>query len=251
MVHGYRALQHWNQWLTNQFLGTDLLKAEQHLLSRILDKHFGKHALLLGVPKQHNLLTATTIPCHSLLSPLIHKEKHFNYIEGDFHELPILTGTIDLVLMPHTLEFIDNPRQLLAEACRIIKPEGLIVISGFNPYSAWGIRKKFAKNKAMPWSGNFIHSRQVKSWLQLADFEMEKQTSTLYRPPLSHQNFYNKLQFLESIGNKFFPYFGGVYVLLARAKVIPLTPIRMKWKQHLSGIRISTSVSGHVARQSE
>lgn len=251
MAQGLRTLQHWNQWLSHQFLGADLIKAEQNLLSRILDKHFGKHALLLGVPKQYDLLNATTLPCHSLITPINHKENKFNHIESDFHELPILTGTIDLVLMPHTLEFVENPRQLLSEACRIIKPEGLIAICGFNPYSAWGFKKKIVKQNTMPWSGHFIHSRQVKAWLQLADFAMEKQTSTLFRPPVSHQAFYNKLQFLESLGNKCFPFLGGVYVLLARAKVIPLTPIRMKWKQHLSGIRISTSVSGHIARQTK
>ena len=250
MAHGYRTLQHWNQWLTHQFLGSSLLDAEEKLLSSLLARHFGKHALLIGVPHQLDLLKATKIPCHSLLSPIITRDKVPGYIEGDFHELPILTGSIDLVVLPHTLEFVDNPRQLLAEACRIVKPEGLIAICGFNPYSAWGLRKLLAKHKTVPWESNFIRSHKVKSWLQLVDFEMEKHTSVLFRPPVSNQALYKKLQYLEHIGSKCFPMFGGVYVLLARAKVIPLTPIRLKWKQQLSGIRISTT-SGHIARQTK
>src|SRR5690606_5823540 len=110
-------------------------------------RHFGKHAVLIGVPHQYELLKSTAIPCHSLITPIISHAHEHGLIEGDLHELPILTGSIDLVLLPHTLEFVDNPRQLLSEACRIIKPEGLIVVSGFNPYSTWGLRKLMTKHK--------------------------------------------------------------------------------------------------------
>lgn len=251
LAHSFRTLQHWNQWLTQHFLGDSLLSAEKQALSNLLTKHYGKHALLIGVPHQLELLNATKIPCHSLLTPLVSNDNIPGYIEGDFHELPILTGSIDLVLIPHTLEFVDNPRQLLAEACRIIKPEGLIVITGFNPYSAWGLRKQFTKHKSAPWNGNFITAGKIKRWLQLADFVIEKQKSMLYRPPLTRKNIYKKLDILERIGNKCLPTMGGEYAIVARAKVVPLTPIRMKWKQRLSGIRISTTISGHIAQKTK
>ncbi len=251
MAHGYRSLQHWNQWLSHQFLGNRLLEAEKQILTQMLAKHFGKQALLLGVPNQFDLLAASPIPYHTIISPLIHRDKKMAYIEGDFHEIPILTGSIDLVILPHTLEFVDNPRQLLSEACRIIKPEGLIAVCGFNPYSTWGFRRLAARKKISPWTANFIASRQVKNWLQLADFEMEKHKSVLFIPPINHPNMYHKLQFLERFGSKCFPALGGAYVLIARAKVIPLTPIRLKWKQQLNSIRVPTTISGHIARQSK
>lgn len=247
MAHGYRALQHWDQWLAQQFLGNSLLDAEEQLLRHLVKKHFGKHALLIGVPHQARLLHQTALPCHSLISPLMSRQKIPGYIEGDFQELPILTGSIDLVVLPHTLEFVDNPRQLLAEACRVIKPEGLIAIFGFNPYSAWGLRKLIAKHKSTPWEASFIRSNKIISWLRLADFVMEKHNSALFRPPLVNQSWYNKLNYLERIGRHCFPYAGGVYALLARAKVTPLTPIRMTWKQQISSVNISP-ISGNIAR---
>ncbi|TAK77109.1 MAG: SAM-dependent methyltransferase [Gammaproteobacteria bacterium] len=251
MAHGYRTLQHWNHWLAHEFLGHNLLESEQQLLSRLLNNHFGKQAVLLGVPQQYALLNTTPVVCHSLLTPIIHNEKNSHYIEGDFHELPILTGSMDLVLLPHTLEFVDHPRQLLSEACRIVKPEGLIVITGFNPYSAWGVKKIWSKHKISPSSGHFLQASHLKRWLQLADFALEKQKYTLFRPPINHPTLYQKLHFLESIGSMCLPFLGGVYILLARAKVIPLTPIRLKWTQQLSGIRISTTIPGNIARQSK
>lgn len=74
LAHGYRILQHWNQWLAQQFLGKSLLQEERQMLSHLLDNHFGKHALLIGVPHQYVLLEASTLPCHSLITPLINKE---------------------------------------------------------------------------------------------------------------------------------------------------------------------------------
>ncbi len=251
LAYSYRTLQHWNQWLTQTYLGESLIEAETKDLSRLLDNHFGKHALLVGVPNQYDLLKATTIACHSLLSPLIQGATDTSYIEGNFHELAILTGSIDLVLLPHTLELVDNPRQLLAEACRIIKPQGLIVICGFNPYSVFGLRKRFSAQKTVPWSNHFIEAYQVKKWLHLADFELEKQETLYFRPPINNQHWHQKLTFLESIFSKCFSSLGGVYVLLARAQVTPLTPIRMQWKQQLSGMRISTTISSHIAEQSK
>lgn len=248
MAHGYRNLQHWNQWLPHHAWGRHLLAEEERTLSLLLTKHYGKHALLLGVGNQHSLLNSTNIAFHSLISPFVHTETFPGYIEGDFHEIPILTGSIDLVLLPHTLEFIDNPRQLLSEACRIIKPEGLIVICGFNPYSTWGLRKLFTKDKITPWNANFLPSGKIKSWLQLADFEMERHSSIMFAPPFKNPHLYAKFQFLEKIGRNCFPSSGGVYILLARAKVVPLTPIRLKWKQKLNDIRITPSIPGNVAR---
>lgn len=247
LAHGYRTLQHWDHWLAQQFLGNKLLETEERVFSHLLQKHFGKHVLLIGVPHQYPLLSSTLLPCHSLITPFISQEKKSCFIEGDFHELPIMTGSVDLVMLPHTLELVDNPRQLLSEACRVIKPEGLIILCGFNPYSLWGVKKLFGKHKTIPWTLNFLRTQKVKKWLQLADFVMEKHTSTLFTPPLDKASLYNKFHFMEYVGKKCFPTFGGIYILVARAKVIPLTPIRLKWKQPLSGIRISTSITGKIA----
>lgn len=252
MAHGYRTLQHWNHWLAQHFLGKQVLDAEAAQMACFLNRHFGKHAVLIGVPHQYDLMKSTTIPCHSLITPIAIHSHESGFIEGDLHEIPLLTGSIDLVMLPHTLEFVDNPRQLLSEACRIIKPEGLLVVCGFNPYSAWGLQRYLSRQKKnAPWGANFIHYHKLRSWLKLADFALEKYETVLYTPPVNRPQFYQNMQFLERVGKKCFPGMGGVYILVARAKVIPLTPIKMKWKQQLSGIGISSSITGNIARQSK
>ena len=226
------------------------METEKNFLSRVLNKHFGKHALLIGVPHQFSLLEATKIPIHSLVSPFLAHERQPGFIEGDLHEIPVQTGSVDLVVLPHTLEYVDNPRQLIHEACRIVKPEGLIIAMGFNPYSMWGVKRLLAHGQDVPWASSFTQAHQVKNWLRLADFQIEDQKTFLFRPPVNHEKIFKKLEFLEYIGN-ILHFFGGIYCITARAKVIPLTPIRMKWKQQLGNIRISTTISGTIARQSE
>lgn len=247
MAKVYQAIHQWNHWLTH-FLGKSLLEAEQSKLETILRGRFGKSAVLLGVPHQSPLLQSVVAPCPYLLGPLVNRDKQIHYIEGDFHELPIQSGSVDHVILPHTLEYLDNPRQLLSEACRIVKPEGYLYILGFNPYSFWGLRRYLAKHKHIPWSGNFLKANTIKKWLELADFELQQQDMILFRPPFQRPSLYQKFKFLEWIGQKCFRALGGVYILQAKAKVIPLTPIRLHWKQELSGVRISTTTLGPTIR---
>lgn len=239
MTKTHRAIQQWDNWLSQK--GAHVLAAEKLMLPPMLSEWYGKHSLLIGVPQQHELLKTTAAPCRSVLSPIANKNNSLYRIESELYELPIASASVNLVILPHSLEYTDNPQLLISEACRIVKPEGYIIIFGFNPYSLWGLKKRFTKTHNAPWLGNFIAPTKVKNWLRLADFELVKSNMLLFRPPLErHQSLYRKLQFLEWVGSRCWPPLGGVYMLMAKAKVIPLTPIKLRWKQKLSGARIST-----------
>lgn len=238
MIKTYRVVQQWDHWL-GQLLGQTLLKTEQQFLSTQFSERYGKYVLLIGVPRQHNLLDSLAITKHVVLSPLINKNKEITYIEGSYKELPIASGSVDLVVLPHTLEFLDNPRKLLNEACRLVKPEGDIVIFGFNPYSLWGLTKWWSGHKKVPWSGHFTPASKIINWLTLADFQLVRQDMLMFRPPLQHPSLLKKLAILEWAGTKSNAFFGGVYAITAKAKVIPLTPIKLHWKQQISTLQVT------------
>lgn len=249
MAHGYRPLQNWNKWLAQTFLGCKVMEAEKNIIRDLLNQHYGKQAVLVGVPFQNELLTATQIAYRTLITPLNAVKNESLSIEADLDDLPILSGCIDLVILPHTLEFIDNPRQLLTEACRMIRPEGLIVVCTFNPYSSWGLKKCISKSEgSLPRDSHFISSSLIKSWLRLADFAVESHCSALFRPPVERETIYHKMRFVERVGAWCFPKAGGINIITARAKVIPMTPIKMKWKQQLGNIRIASPTTGNIAR---
>lgn len=241
MAKTYRKLEHWNHWFSH-FMGKILLGMEENHLAGLLKDQYGKHTLLIGVPEQKPLLGASPTSLQYMLGPIFNREPSSLYIEGDLHELPIQSGSVDLVLLAHLHEYIDNPHKLVSEACRIVKPEGHIVICGFNPFSLWGLKKKLMRQQIVPFSGNFISKNKIIEWLNLADFELISQDMLLFRPPMKSHTFFQRLKFLEWLGKKCYKPFGGVYVLQARAKVIPLTPIKMHWKQELSGVQIATGI---------
>ncbi len=234
----YRAAQHWNRWLT-QPLGRSVMQAEKKILVKYLAALSGKYGILIGVPEQGELLKASKISPTVLLTPIIHKNTTLQTIESDLHELPIASGSVDLVCLPHSLEHMDNPQRLLAEACRIVKPEGHIVILGFNPWSFWGLKKSVTRDTHTPWNHHFIQLRTIKKWLQLADFELIKQDFILYRPPFHHPSLHLQLRYLDWLARLCFKPFGGVYIVVAQAKVVPLTPIRLRWEQTFSNIRMT------------
>jgi SAM-dependent methyltransferase len=235
-----RKLQQWDRWL-GHFPGQSVLNAEKKFLPSLLNQFYGKEVMLIGTPRQQVLLEGSVITKRIMLSPLLNTHRHeypYSNIESGLNELPLASGSLDLIILPHVLEYMDNPHQLLAEAMRAIKPEGHIVICVFNPYSMWGLKKWWSKPDTIPWSGHFIKPSQVKKWLSLADFKLIKHCYTLYQPPVGYEKLFDKLAFLEWLGQKFSVPFGGVYILIAQAKVIPLTPIKLKWTQKLSGMRI-------------
>ncbi len=234
----YRALQQWDIWLT-EFLGSCVLDAEKTILLKNLSTYFGKQGLLIGVPHQNELLKASVTAHQMVLTPLISKTRAIKTIESEFEELPIAPGSIDLVLLPHTLEYTHNPRNLLIEACRIVKPEGHLIILGFNPWSLWGLKRLMTHAKKTPWSSRFINASTIKKWLNLADFELEKHETLLFRPPLKSHGLFHKLKFLVCLGKICYWGWGGVYLLIVKAKVTPLTPIRLRWQQSLPKIRVT------------
>ena len=62
-------------------------------------------------------------------------------MRAHWHELPFDAQSIDLILLPHALEFIDNPHEVLREVDRVLRPEGRVLILGFNPWSLFGLRR--------------------------------------------------------------------------------------------------------------
>src|SRR5690606_41680254 len=89
-----------------------------------------------------NLLQAIRIPynawAHSPSAPFWTRAGR---LVCEPEQLPFDTQSIDLIVMPHTLEWCADPHQVLREVERVLMPEGRVVLTGFNPYSLWGLRE--------------------------------------------------------------------------------------------------------------
>jgi len=141
-------------------------------------------------------------------------------------QLPFQTSSIDLLLLPHMLEFSDDPHQTLRDAGRVLVPEGHIVISGFNPFSAWGLKRMAVRRKGYPWQGTFFSLLRIRDWLELLDFEIVEVKMACYKLPFSNPAWLKRCQFMDRIGNRWWPMIGGIYFIVARKRVLGMRVIR-------------------------
>lgn len=144
--------------------------------------------------------------------------------------LPIASQSLDLVALPHLLEFSPHPHELLREVERVLRPEGRVLIAGFNPFSLWGLRRVLSTHDAgWPWKGRFIHLARLKDWLALLGFDVVGGRMACYAPPIDRTAWIERFSFLEAAGDRWWALGGGVYFIQAVKRVHGMRLIEPKW----------------------
>ncbi|MCP5267039.1 MAG: class I SAM-dependent methyltransferase [Burkholderiaceae bacterium] len=150
-----------------------------------------------------------------------------------FDELPILQQSVDLVVLPHALDFAEDPHQLLREVERILRPEGRVVITGFNPVSLWGVHDRIpigAWPRLVPGAPNFIALPRLRDWCKLLDLDIERGRYGCYRPPFRSGKWLARSEFFEAAGDRWWPICGAVYCVTAVKRVRAMRLIGPAWK---------------------
>jgi SAM-dependent methyltransferase len=236
-------------------LGRRLLSEELSALQQILPHLFGYHLLQIGNLWDGRLLESSRIKHRCVLSlelqecidfkknTFIYSEiahfgnsptdtiyKPYSSVFAKADALPFAQYSLDVVVLPHILEFEENPHDILREVERILIPEGHLIILGFNPMSLWGIwHWFFAGREIAPWCGKFLSILHIKDCLSLLGFELKKQKTLFFALPFQNERFSRYITFLEKIGLHWTGNFGAVYLLVAKKRVTTLTPIKSNW----------------------
>ena len=217
-------------------LGRSIQAIEVDRLRPVLSGLYAVRAVQVGTIGSFDLLGSCDVSSRYIVDTLPHQaDETANKVSAVAEALPFDSKSIDLMLLPHTLDFSDHPHQVLREAERVLIPEGHVVILGFNPVSLWGLRRLFARrsNRTVPWNANFIGLRRIKDWLALMQFEITGGSMLYYRPPLANSSLLDRLFLLDKVGDRWWPMMAGVYLLVARKRVAGLTPIRPQWRLQL------------------
>lgn len=155
---------------------------------------------------------------------------------GDAHviaqtdTLPFANECFSMVFLPFTLENISDTGLILSEVSRVLRPDGSVLIASINPWSLWGVAR--ACHAQALWSTD-IHLRSslhIYSLLSSGGFQVHWIKSFFYRPPLSSRVGLKKTRFLEPVGQMFWPYPGGVYLLLAKKVTPSLLSVKPLWQ---------------------
>ena len=148
-------------------------------------------------------------------------------------ELPFAAQSIDLLVLPHALEFAGDPHRVLREVERVLIPEGQVVITGFNPVSLWGLRQVAGRSFGaafLPRAGQFLALPRLKDWLKLLGFEVHRGRFGCYRPPFRAEPWLQRLGFMEYAGDRWWPFCGAVYMVSGIKRVSGIRLIGPAWK---------------------
>jgi len=206
---------------------------ERHLLAAALPDLFGYHIVQIGCHPADDLLESSRIS-HRVrvdlgLGSAIGQDIQLRCSE---EALPLAANAIDVVVLPHVLEFAADPRRVLREAERVLIGEGHIVLLCFNPWSWYGLWSLLLRWQGRaPWSGRFISGSRVKDWLQLLGFDIVQVHRAGFRPPMRRERLNRHTAFMERLGSFCWPALGNLYLIVAKKRVEGVTPLRVSWRQ--------------------
>ncbi|PJI98034.1 methyltransferase family protein [Acidovorax sp. 69] len=152
--------------------------------------------------------------------------------------LPFAEASLDLLVLPHTLELSVDPHAALREVERVLVPEGRVVISGLNPASLWGLRQRRARlyqrmgrgTLYLPDVGEFIGYRRLRDWLRLLSFEVESARFGCYRPAVRSAQWLERFGWMDPLGEKWWPILGAAYFLVAVKRVHGMRLLEPAWR---------------------
>ena len=200
-------------------LGVRVLREEAALATLALDTVFGFELLQVGAwgPARH-LLSGARTQHTTLLAPELSAGVT---LCAPLDTLPFRSDSIDAILLPHTLELVEDPYAVLREAERVLTGEGCLLICGFNPFSGWGARRLFGRYFGRPafppHTQRMLSERRLRDWVALLGFDVDSVHGYLgFLPMKGGLGEVHPRRALTA----------GAYLLKARKRVSTLTLIR-------------------------
>lgn len=236
-------------WLASP-QGRNLLAAEVLEIRRVLDGVFGDHLVQIGGWGGGVFLKAARTRRTAVVADRLAAGAG---VLSHLDELAIPTDSVDAVLLAHVLEFHADPHTVLREAERILRPDGHLIVVGFNPHGFWGLRHFLSRRRFPPGAHHLISERRLRDWLRLLNLSVQDSrfyhfqlpfARTVRRPAgaparvspraSSARPAVRRLRGMSgSIWRRIrsWPPFGACYITTSRKEMYTVTPVRPVWQR--------------------
>jgi SAM-dependent methyltransferase len=224
-------------WLAGP-LGSLLLEQERTIVAGSLECAFGLHCVQVGAWGEPDTFLSRA------------RTRRTALVAGDSRPgvalvaqpaaLSLQSDSVDVMLLPHTLEFEPDPHEVLREVGRVLRGEGELLVLGFEPLGSWSLRNTFTRGGSPPGLKRTISESRLADWLKLLGFEVGAAERFLYAPPIRALRTGKARGWLEQAGRRAWPRLSGAYLLHARKRVHSMTPVRLRQ-------RMRTAVIGGLA----
>ncbi len=137
------------------------------------------------------------------------------------YNLPIRSESMDLVILPHLLEFDARRFQTMREVNRVLKPGGELIVLHVNPFNfSVCCQLLWDRKLADSWRAHFIPRGRLVDWLKLMNYELLSTTEfglDAYKTNLGDFRF---------SATSFLSIAYAVKALKRQYALIPFTPVR-------------------------
>jgi len=251
-----------HQWLESP-PGRYLLAWEQSQFDEAVADVFGYHSLQMGMPWVDGLrtnrmphqwlaLAPSDLPMHAA-----EPAPRAVALLTESAALPFEDASLDLVLLPHTLELSADPHAALREVHRVLMPEGRVVIAGLNPISLWGMCQWRARcyqrmgfgDLYLPDVGEFIAYHRLRDWLRLLSFEVESSRFGCYRPAVRSSQWLERFGWMDSLGAHWWPILGASYFVVATKRVHGMRLLEPAWRTAKKRAGAAVAATNRTGRQ--
>lgn len=215
------ALQAWY----DSTVGQRVWQCEKKLLDHHLPDLFGYHLMSLGICPSLPLAEASPIHHRFALSPVAQTGQVAAC--SMLHALPIDSESVDVAVLHHSLDYSEDPHQLLRETARVLMPYGHVLIFGFQRWSALGVQHglRAGMGHDAVASHDFLGLLRLHDWLKLLDLEILQSRHTVFVPPQWPEKLRERLQWFERFAWGAQLPLGCVYFVLARKTVTGVRPL--------------------------
>jgi len=204
-VYFYESNKHKGEnWFRSGY-GRWVAATEYRLCKEMLQDVFGLYAAQLGGGRR-TLVSVAPVRHYCMVNT------ESGSVRAQWQHLPFKSDSMDLLLLAHALEASDDPHAVLREAARVLRPEGRVVIVGFNPWSM------LALVGGAPWRRRWLSATRLKDWLTLLDLHPIGGAYAVFLPA------WKRLRWMEKAGRRWWPLAGGVFFLHA---------VKRKYGMHL------------------
>lgn len=218
--------------------GKRLLALEAQELKRVLPEVFGRHMIQIGSWGEGDELLRNAETLHRAVIGTVNDFGAQALASPE--ELPLMSKSVDGVVLPHTLEFAHSPHNVLREASRVLTDRGRLFVIGFNPWGGWAMRQRLSLGyRAFPTPCRYYGTSRLGDWLELLDFEVsEVRRFGIGFPWLAPQT-QGRAWSLSSLLTPL----SESYVLVAKKRVIPINLIGRTQRAQVKPL-IGTAVAG-------
>ena len=227
--------------------GSLVLDIENRCLIPLISNIFGYHLLIVGSRDYLPALGSARVQhCTWLRAPAVLEPEsgsgvvlpavRCSSVRGDPGAMPVSSDSTDIVILPHVIEFAEDPYAILRESERVLVPEGHVIVAGYNALGLMGAWNLLHRRGA-PWNGRFYTSSRVRDWLSGLGFDTIASEGCFFRPPLPSARALRRLQVFESVGPQLWPRLCGTWFLVARKRIATPTLLRPGWRRRRKRIR--------------